>query len=90
MDFKQNFKRKVKRILETLPLSNLTVDFDVVQGTRVVPIVTSDDFEYMDEGERQVIVLKKLFDELDPYEQSRIEFVHTMAPSEYQPAHDEP
>ena len=90
MDFKQTFKQNVKKILETLPLSGLVVEFDLVDGTRVVPIVTSDDFEKMDEGQRQRIVWQKLLDELDPYEQTRVEFVHTMAPSEYQPAHDEP
>jgi hypothetical protein len=45
-------------------------------------VVTSKEFETMDEGERQHLVWKKLIEKLDPYEQTLVEFVHTTAPSE--------
>ena len=32
---------------------------------------------------------KTMIEELDPYEQTLVEFVHTMAPSATEPAHDE-
>jgi acid stress-induced BolA-like protein IbaG/YrbA len=83
-----NFKSKVKKVLEGLPLSNLEVEIEPDSGARVVAVVTSDEFEGMDEGERQHLVWKKLLEELDPYEQTLVEFVHTMAPSEYEAAHD--
>jgi acid stress-induced BolA-like protein IbaG/YrbA len=80
------FKDKVKKALEGLSLSALEVEIEPDSGTRVVAVVTSDEFEGMDEGERQHLVWKKLLEELDPYEQTRVEFVHTMAPSEYEAA----
>jgi acid stress-induced BolA-like protein IbaG/YrbA len=83
-----NMKEKVKKILQDLPLSHLEVEIEPEFGPRVVAVVISDEFERMDEGERQCIVWKKLLDELDPYEQTWVEFVHTMAPSELEPAHD--
>ena len=52
--------------------------------------MTANEFETMDEGERQYLVWKKLIESLDEYEQTLVEFVHTMAPSEMEPAHDEP
>ena len=84
------FREKVKKVLEGLPLSGLEVELEPDNGAKVVAVVTSNDFERMDEGERQHWVWKRLLDELDPYEQTLVEFVHTMAPSEYEAAHDEP
>lgn len=73
---------KVKKVLEELPLSSLAVEIEPDNGFKVVAVVTSDEFETMDEGERQHLVWKKLIQNLDPYEQTLVEFVHTMAPSE--------
>lgn len=80
---------KIKMVLEELPLSGLAVEIEPNDGFKVVAVVTSNDFETMDEGERQHIVWKKLIQRLDGHEQSLVEFVHTMAPSEMEPAHDE-
>ncbi len=80
---------KVKKVLEELPLSGLAVEIEPDNGFKVVAVVTSNDFETMDEGERQHIVWKKLIQRLDEHEQALVEFVHTMAPSEMEPAHDE-
>jgi acid stress-induced BolA-like protein IbaG/YrbA len=75
-------KDKVKRVLEALPLSKLEVEFESDTGYRIIAVVTSKDFEGMDEAERQRIVWAQLMDHLDDREQREIEFVHTMAPSE--------
>lgn len=83
-------KEKIKKVLETLPLPGLEVEIEPDNGSRVVAIVTSEAFETMDEGERQHVVWRKLLDELDPDEQRLVEFVHTMAPSEYEAAHERP
>ncbi len=83
-------KDRIREVLEGLPLSSLDVEFEPGSGSRVIAVVTSDDFERMDEGERQHMVWRKLLDELSTYEQSLVEFVHTMAPSEYKAAHREP
>jgi len=80
---------KVKKVLEELPLSSLAVEIEPDTGFKVVAVVTSNEFETMDEGERQHLVWKKLIEKLDPYEQTLVEFVHTMAPSEMEPAGDE-
>jgi acid stress-induced BolA-like protein IbaG/YrbA len=82
-------QEKVKKVLEDLPLSGLEVEIEPSNGFRVVAVVTSRDFETMDEGERQHLVWKKLIERLDDYEQTLVEFVHTMAPSEMEPAEDE-
>jgi hypothetical protein len=79
-------KDKVKKVLEELRLSNLEVEIEPDSGTLVVAVVTSDDFETMDEGERQYLVWTKLLEQLDPNEQTQVEFVHTMAPSERDPS----
>ena len=81
-------KQKIKKILEDLPLPGLEVEIEPDSGPRVVAMVTSASFENMDEGERQHLVWRKLLDDLDPDEQRFVEFVHTMAPSEYEAAHD--
>jgi hypothetical protein len=73
---------KVKRALGELPLSGLAVEIEPEDGFKVVAVVTADEFEKMDEGERQHLVWKKLIQSLNPYEQTLVEFVHTMAPSE--------
>ena len=80
---------KVKKALEELPLPGLEVEIEPASGFRVVAVVISPDFETMDEGKRQHLVWKKLIERLDDYEQTLVEFVHTMAPSEMEPAHDE-
>jgi acid stress-induced BolA-like protein IbaG/YrbA len=83
-------QEKVKKVLEELPLSGLSVEIEPDNGFKVVAVVTAKEFETMDEGERQFLVWKKLIESLDDYEQTLVEFVHTMAPSEMEPAHDEP
>jgi sRNA-binding regulator protein Hfq len=80
---------KVKMALKDLPLSGLEVEIEPANGLRVVAVVTSPDFEIMDEGKRQHLVWKKLIESLDDDEQTLVEFVHTMAPSEMEPAEDE-
>jgi acid stress-induced BolA-like protein IbaG/YrbA len=77
---------KIKRVLEGLNLRGLEVEIEPDTGSRVVAVVTSEEFESMDEADRQQLVWMKLLEELDDYEQSRVEFVHTMAPSEWEPA----
>jgi acid stress-induced BolA-like protein IbaG/YrbA len=82
-------QEKVKKVLEELSLSGLAVEIEPDDGFKVVAVVTSNDFETMDEGERQHLVWKKLIQSLDENEQALVEFVHTMAPSEMEPAHEE-
>jgi hypothetical protein len=82
-------KEKFKKVLEDLPLPGLEIEIEPDNGPRVVAIVTSEAFESMDEGEHQHLVWTKLLDELDPDEQRFVEFVHTMAPSEYETAREE-
>jgi acid stress-induced BolA-like protein IbaG/YrbA len=77
---------KVKSVLEKLKLRGLEVEIEPDTGFKVVAIVTSEEFETMDEGERQQLVWMRLLEELDPHEQTLVEFVHTMAPSEWEPA----
>ena len=79
---------KVKNVLEGLPLSNLFVEIEPNRGFKVVAVVTSSDFEDMDEGERQHLVRKKLIQKLNADEQARVESVHTMAPSEHEVVRD--
>jgi len=83
------FKEKVKKVLKELELPGESVEIEPSGGLSVVAVVVSDAFETMDEGERQHLVWKKLIEKLDPYEQTLVEFVHTMAPSEMEPADDE-
>jgi acid stress-induced BolA-like protein IbaG/YrbA len=79
---------KVKKLLEELPLSGLSVEIEPDSGFKVVAVVTAGDFENMDEGERQHLVRKKLIETLDEDEQALVEFIHTMAPSEHEIVHD--
>jgi acid stress-induced BolA-like protein IbaG/YrbA len=81
-------EEKVKNVLGKLELRNLEVEIEPNTGFKVVAVVTSDDFETMDEGERQQLVWVRLLEELDSYEQTLVEFVHTMAPSEREAAHE--
>jgi acid stress-induced BolA-like protein IbaG/YrbA len=76
------FKEKVRKVLEELELPGLEVEIEPGSGNRVVAEVVSDAFEGMYEHDRQDIVWRKLLDKLDDYEQTRVEFVHTTAPSE--------
>ena len=84
-----NIREKVKKTLEELPLTGLEVEIEPANGFRVVAVVISPDFETIDEGKRQHLVWKKLIEGLDDHEQTLVEFVHTMAPSEMEPAEDE-
>jgi hypothetical protein len=77
------FKEKVKKVFEELPLADLHVEIEPNRGFKVVAVVTSKQFEKMDEADRQHLVWLQLIDHLDPYEQTQVEFVHTMAPSEF-------
>ncbi len=79
---------RVKKALEELPLSGLAVEIEPDSGFKVVAVVTSIDFEKMDEGERQHLVWKKLIQKLDADEQALVEFIHTMAPSEHEVVRD--
>ena len=79
---------KVKKVLEQLPLSGLSVEIEPNNGFRVVAVVTSTQFEKMDEGDRQHLVWKQLIEKLNPDEQTLVEFVHTIALSEREPVHD--
>ncbi len=81
-------QENVKKVLEALPLSSLVVEIEPDNGFKVVAVVTSDDFENMDEGERQHLVWKKLIETLEPDEQALVEFIHTMAPSEHEVVRD--
>jgi acid stress-induced BolA-like protein IbaG/YrbA len=65
---------KVKKVLEELPLSGLTVEIEPDNGFKVVAIVTSNEFETMDEGERQHLVWRKLIEKLNAREQALVEF----------------
>jgi len=82
MKVKEKLEEKVKKVLEGLPLADLEVEIEPNRGFKVVAVVTSKEFEKMDEGDRQHLVWSQLIDHLDPYEQTQVEFVHTMAPSE--------
>jgi acid stress-induced BolA-like protein IbaG/YrbA len=81
-------EEKVQSALKELPLAALEVEIEPDNGFKVVAVVTSSDFETMDEAVRQHMVWKKLLERLDDYEQTLVEFVHTMAPSEIEPAHE--
>ena len=54
---------KVKSVLEKLQLRGVEVEIEPDTGFKVVVVVTSDDFEEMDEGERQQLVWMKLLEE---------------------------
>ncbi|HKI21738.1 MAG TPA: hypothetical protein VKA15_27855 [Isosphaeraceae bacterium] len=83
MKSKEQLEEKVKKVLGMLPLADLNVEFEAHRGFKVIAVVTSKQFEKMDEGDRQHMVWAQLIDHLDPYEQTQVEFVHTMAPSEF-------
>ena len=80
------FRDKVRRVLEEIELPDLQVEIESEELGRVVAEVLSPAFETMDEFDRQHIVWQKLLDRLDDYEQTRVEFVHTTAPSEREAA----
>ena len=79
---------KVKKVLQELNLHGLEVEIEPDTGFKVVAVVTSEEFESMDESERQRLVWMKLLEKLDDYEQTQVEFVHTMAPSDWEPARE--
>jgi len=76
------FRDKVKRVLEEIDLPDLEVEIESEELGRVVAEVVSSAFETMSEYDRQHIVWQQLLDRLDDYEQTRVEFVFTTAPSE--------
>jgi hypothetical protein len=80
------FRNKVKKVLEEIELPNLEVEIESEEFGRVVAEVLSPAFETMPEYERQELVWGKLLERLDDYEQTRVEFVHTTAPSEREAA----
>ncbi|MGC8644018.1 MAG: hypothetical protein ACP5XB_29515 [Isosphaeraceae bacterium] len=76
------FRDKVKKALEEIDLPELEVEVESEEHGRVVMEVLSPAFETMPEFDRQHIVWQKRLDRLDDYEQSRVEFIFTTAPSE--------
>jgi len=76
------FRDKVKKILEEIELPDLEVEIESEERGRVVAEVLSTTFETMPDHERQELVWTKLLERLDDYEQTRVEFVFTTAPSE--------
>jgi acid stress-induced BolA-like protein IbaG/YrbA len=80
------FRDKVKEVLEEIDLPDLEVEIESEERGRVVAEVLSTAFETMEEYDRQKIVWHKLLERLDDYEQTRVEFVHTTAPSEREAA----
>ena len=78
---------KVKKVLEALPLSSLVVEIEPDNGFKVVAVVTSDDFEKMDEGERQHLVWKRSRRRAGRTSPRRIHSHHG-APSEHEVVRD--
>jgi len=54
-----------------------------VDGSRYIAVVTSQDFEGVDEGERQRIVWQHLLDHVAQRDLRHVEFVFTYTPNEY-------
>jgi len=67
--------------LRGMPFREPTIEFEDHPG-RFVVILSSPDFEQMDEAERQIQVWSYLLDNLDAAERRAIEFVFIFSPQE--------
>lgn len=72
-----------QRLCEVLqkvaPSAQVTVTRD---GRQWVAVVVSPSFEGQDEGDRQSDVWGLILDNLEPYEQTQVEFIFTNTPDE--------
>lgn len=72
---------ELKRILESMPLQAIDVIVDT-EGSRYVAVVTSPDFDGMDNGSRQGLVWQWLHEKVPMAQIPLIEFVFTWTPGE--------
>ena len=75
-------KDKLAHALQQLDLSALQVSVEVDRGHRLVAVVTTPDFEGMDEADRQSLVWQRVYDGLDDDEQVLVDFIFTNTPAE--------
>ena len=82
MTTREDAKAKLEEALESLDLTDceLTVEFD--DRHRLVAVVTTPDFEGVDEAERQSQVWEVVYDQLDDEEQVLVDFIFTNTPDE--------
>jgi acid stress-induced BolA-like protein IbaG/YrbA len=71
----------LRMALETLPLP-YPPEVSVINGRRLIAVVTSAAFENMDESERQRLVYNHLLATFDTEDLGKVEMVLTDAPSE--------
>ena len=82
MKTKSEVKKKLSEALQALDLKEQQVSVDIESGHRLVAVVTSPEFEGVDEAQRQSQVWQVVFDNLDEEEQVLVDFIFTNTPKE--------
>ena len=77
-----SLESRLRDFLESLDYSDKETRVEEVSPTNVIGVLTTPDFNGMDESERQEQVWAAIHDEFTPTEQARIEFIFTNTPDE--------
>lgn len=89
MKTKEDVREKLEEALETLDYEDLQVTAELDPGHRLVAVVTTPEFEGVDEAERQSETWQPVFDQLDDEEQALISFIFTNTPDEEEEIEEE-
>lgn len=82
MKSREQRKGELEDVLRNLDYENVQVRVDVERGRKLVAVVTTPDFQGMDEAERQAQVWRRIYETLDEEDHQLIEFVFTNTPKE--------
>lgn len=82
MKTKEDVKDRLKEVLQSLDFDELEVSAELESGHRLVAVVTTPEFDGVDEAERQSTVWQAVYDYLEEDEQALISFIFTNTPAE--------
>ncbi|GEM_PF-4867041 len=82
MKSRQKRKRDLEEVLRDLDYRDLQVRVDMERGRKLFAVVTTPDFDGMNEAERQSEVWGVIYDRLEEEDHQLIEFVFTNTPQE--------
>lgn len=76
------FEKRLREVLESLEYSDKQTRVKPINARNYIGVVTTPDFEGLDEAERQRQIWEALHESFDDAELKRVEFIFTNTPAE--------